>query len=143
MGKLRTRLADRVHILPTCLASCHCPRAEGRTIYIAGPRLHTFHEPLPPSTSLSPYSPRSPIPPFPSIPLANRRSRPFKYSYGSYGECCKRGQYYVENTVELCVRTSRSTRVGKSELGSSGITTDPTGPAMRGRRLMGAQNLWH
>ena len=48
-GKLWTKLADRVRILPTCVASCHRPRrpTQGRISYLIGPS-------LPPSTSLSP-----------------------------------------------------------------------------------------
>jgi len=58
-GKLRTELADRVRILPTCVASCHHPLAQGWTSYLAGPRNHNFHgsHSLPPSTAFHLFLP--------------------------------------------------------------------------------------
>jgi len=55
-GKLLTKLADRVRILPTCVASCHSLLAQGRTSCLAGPRIHTFHgsPSLPPFTAFHP-----------------------------------------------------------------------------------------
>jgi len=73
-GKLRTKFADRVRILPTCVASCHLPRSQRRTNYLVDPRLHTCHGSLIPSLPSLTFLPpllrgSSPVPspfPFPS-----------------------------------------------------------------------------
>jgi len=80
MGKMRTKLADQVHILPTWVASCHCPLAQGRISYLVGPRIHTFYgsPSLRPSTAFHPSL--SCYLPFTFPPLAYLRSRPLKYS---------------------------------------------------------------
>jgi len=80
-GKLWTTLADRIRILPMCIASCHRPRAQRRTNYLVGPRLHTCHGSLVPSLPSLTFLPpllrgSSPVPsPFPSLPLAEPQQK--------------------------------------------------------------------
>ena len=86
---MRTELADRVRILPTCVASCHCPLAQGWSSYLEGPRIHTFHgsPSLPPSTAFRLSLPL-PLPPLyissPSLTLEVNTAR-------GLGERCKWG----------------------------------------------------
>jgi len=59
--------------------------AQGQTCYLAGPRLHTFHGPLPTSSSIPfPFASPPPSAPLP-FPLPPLRSGPLKHSLGVWG----------------------------------------------------------
>jgi len=78
MGKLRTKLVDQVR-LPTCVASCHRPRAQRRTSYLAGPKLHTCHGSLPPLPFLPPLFSRS-LP----FPFLSPHGAPAEIKFGAF-----------------------------------------------------------
>ena len=95
-GKLRTKHADRVRILPTCVASCHCPRSQWRTNYLVGftlvmgpsfpPCLHLLFSLLF-SEALLPFPPLSL--PFPSqSPSRNRIWCCDSWSVGLFDVSC-------------------------------------------------------
>ena len=91
-----TKLADRVRMLPTCVASCHRPLAQGRTSYLACPRLHTFHgsPSLPFSTSLHPSLPL-PLPPlYTPFPLLTLEVGPLNTASYRSGSAKLRSAFY-------------------------------------------------